>query len=88
MKKSILLISLLTLFSACVGESENRTTEWQRRKAILEKEKLNERPTWDELNEMLKDEPFPGGNGDWIPMREPFLQEPDTIVDGIPYAHV
>ncbi len=39
------------------------------------------------LDSCLKDWPFPGANGNWIPSRDG-LNNSDTIVDGFPYNRV
>ena len=41
----------------------------------------------DEIDSMLKDWPFPGANGNYIPSRDG-LEKSDTIVDGYPYNNV
>jgi hypothetical protein len=43
--------------------------------------------TMEERDSALRDWPFPGANGDWIPCRDG-LENCDTIVDGHPYNHV
>lgn len=37
------------------------------------------------IDSCLEDYPFPGGHGNWIPMRSSDPEPPDTIVDGIGY---
>ena len=41
----------------------------------------------EEIDSMLKDWPFPGANGNYIPSRDG-LENSDTIVDGYPYNHI
>ncbi len=40
------------------------------------------------IDSCLKDVPFPGGNGNWIPAKFPDQGPPDTIVDGIGYINI
>lgn len=40
------------------------------------------------IDSCLKDYPFPGGHGDWEPVRYPDQGPPDTIVDGIGYVNI
>ena len=39
------------------------------------------------LNTKLKDWPFPGANGEWIPSRDG-IENSDTVVNGFPYNRV
>lgn len=41
----------------------------------------------EEIDDMLKNWPFPGANGNYIPSRDG-LENSDTIVDGYPYNHI
>lgn len=43
--------------------------------------------SFEETVEELKDWPFPGANGNWVPSRDG-LENSDTIVDGFPYNRV
>jgi len=52
-----------------------------------EKTKPVRKTQFEEIDSTLKDWPFPGANGNYIPSRDG-LENSDTIVDGYPYNNV
>ena len=89
MKKIIPIIFLLLAVVACrhypkdVTESNdildtNEITSFEDEESSLDKENIDS---------ILKDWPFPGANGNFIPCRDG-LKNCDTIVDGFPYNHI
>lgn len=57
----------------------------------VKNENTSSEPTYMEemkmLDEKLKDWPFPGAHGKYVPSRDP-LDQCDTIVDGYGYNHI
>ena len=64
--------------------------EFKRKNPVLYRMKMEgiENMTEDEyLDSILKDWPFPGARGNWIPSRDG-IENSDTVVDGFPYNRV
>ena len=80
MKKAMCLIIMLIV----IGCSKNSPCY----NSIVENKSVQIKDmTTEEADSMLKDWPFPGANGNWIPSRDG-LENCDTIVDGFPYNHI
>lgn len=84
--KRIIPILILMLFAGCfVGNYDAlwiKSINSSIAKRRAEKEHLKE------MEEKWKDYPFPGANMNYLIMRSDDQNPPDTIVDGIGYAHV
>ena len=87
MRKTIYILMLLICFVGCLNKQSTPYDEWARRKEILIEEELNQPLTAEERDSSLRDWPFPGANGNWIPSRDG-LDNCDTIVNGFPYNHI
>lgn len=96
MKKLIFLIILCGLVMGCEQEykvhynpSFKDDFALKERRESLRQETLMRKShrSFEEIDEELKDWPFPGANGNWIPSRDG-LDNSDTIVDGFPYNRV
>lgn len=78
MKKSswFILICIVAILFGCKGYKDRDTSE--SKECVLE---------FENTDSMLRDWPFPGANGNYIPSRDG-LENCDTVVDGFPYNHV
>ena len=96
MKKLIYLIILCGLMMGCEQEYKVHYNPSfkddfalkERRESLRQETLMREsHSSFEEIDEVLKDWPFPGANGNWIPSRDG-LDNSDTIVDGFPYNRV
>lgn len=75
MRKLLLfIVAILTILVSCT----TRGSTAQKESTVLD-DTIEENP--------LKDWPFPGANGDFVPSRDA-LEESDTVVDGYPYNRI
>ena len=82
MKKVVSIVLIV------VGIQVGCTITTQENKQILvSRDDSVKQESLEQIDSALKDWPFPGANGDWLPSRDG-LENCDTIVDGFPYNRV
>jgi hypothetical protein len=90
MKKLLLLFTILIMVG-CTSEPKVKYSPSFKDdpvvKKLEEKKRLRLGRTMAERDSMLKDWPFPGANGEWIPSRDG-IENSDTVVNGFPYNRV
>lgn len=89
--RKLLLFFIVLIMAGCMSEPKVKYSPSFKDdpvvKKLEEKKKLRLGKTMAEIDSMLKDWPFPGANGEWIPARDG-LENCDTIVNGFPYNRV